>query len=53
MFYIKRLTIAILILTVSSLQASAQVGEHRSTFAIGGNAGFVLSNIGFNPTVSQ
>lgn len=53
MFYIKRLTIAILILMVSSLQASAQVGEHRSNFAIGGNAGFVLSNIGFNPTVSQ
>lgn len=37
----------------SFMQSSAQVGEHRSRFDIGGNAGYVLSNVGFTPTVSQ
>ena len=37
-----------------SLQtASAQVGEHRNDFAIGGGAGYVLSNVGFVPNVPQ
>jgi len=31
----------------------AQVGQHRSDFAVGVNGGWVLSNVGFTPTVSQ
>ena len=33
--------------------AQAQVGEHRNTFSIGVNAGYVLSNVGFSPSVPQ
>jgi len=33
--------------------ARAQVGEHRSVLSIGANAGYVLSNVGFDPTVKQ
>lgn len=31
----------------------AQIGNHRNDFSIGVNGGYVLSNIGFNPTVEQ
>ena len=31
----------------------AQIGEHRSDFAIGANGGYVLSKVGFTPTVQQ
>lgn len=36
-----------------SLPMNAQVGEHRNDFAIGINGGYVLTNIGFVPSVSQ
>lgn len=36
-----------------SLTAWSQIGEHRNDFSIGGNAGLVMSNIGFDPTVPQ
>ena len=35
------------------LQMHAQVGDHRSDFAIGINGGYALTNIGFVPSVSQ
>lgn len=35
------------------LSVGAQVGEHRNRFDIGGNAGYVLSDVGFTPNVSQ
>lgn len=35
------------------MEAGAQIGEHRSDFAIGGSAGYVLSNVGFTPNVPQ
>lgn len=35
------------------MEAEAQIGEHRSDFAIGGSAGYVLSNVGFTPKVPQ
>ena len=31
----------------------AQVGEHRSDFAVGANGGYVMSNVGFVPKVPQ
>lgn len=33
--------------------ARAQVGEYRTDFAIGGSAGYMLSNVGFIPEVPQ
>jgi hypothetical protein len=36
-----------------ALGARAQIGEHRNVFSIGGNAGMVMSNVGFTPEVSQ
>ncbi|MBR5729294.1 MAG: PorT family protein [Prevotella sp.] len=41
-----------LFLFISSL-ANAQVGEHRNDFAVGGNAGYILSNVSFVPSVPQ
>lgn len=38
---------------MTSWHVSAQVGEHRSDFALGLNGGYVLSNVGFTPSVSQ
>ena len=35
------------------VNAHAQVGEHRSVFSLGGNVGYVFSNVGFTPTVEQ
>lgn len=33
--------------------ASAQIGKYRNVFSIGANGGAVLSNVGFDPDVSQ
>ena len=46
--------IAVLALSVSSLTTvQAHIGEHRSDFAIGANGGYLLSKVGFTPTVQQ
>lgn len=39
--------------TFLPLTARAQIGEYRTDFAIGGNAGYMLSNVGFMPEVPQ
>lgn len=36
-----------------ALKVSAQVGEYRNNLSVGVNGGYVLSNVGFTPTVSQ
>ena len=36
-----------------SMDSVAQIGEHRNDFAIGVNAGYTMSNIGFTPKVTQ
>lgn len=46
----KLITLLILFLP---LVASAQIGEHRNTLSIGGNAGYNLTNIRFTPKVVQ
>lgn len=33
--------------------AYSQIGEHRNDFSVGVNAGYVMSNIGFTPKVTQ
>lgn len=46
--------IAVVALSFCSLTTvQAQIGEHRSDFAIGANGGYVLSKVGFTPTVQQ
>ncbi len=46
--------IAVVALSVCCLtMVQAQIGEHRSDFAIGANGGYVLSKVGFTPTVQQ
>lgn len=46
--------IAVVALSFCSLTTvQAQIGEHRSDFAIGVNGGYVLSKVGFTPTVQQ
>ena len=47
-----RLSFSLALLALPLL-ASAQIGKHRNTFSIGANAGAVLSNVGFDPEVSQ
>ena len=50
----KKHKIAVVALSVCSLTTvQAQIGEHRSDFAIGANGGYVLSKVGFTPTVQQ
>lgn len=36
-----------------SAGVSAQVGEHRSELSVGVNGGYVMSNVGFNPSIPQ
>ena len=44
----------IIILSILTFSPSfAQVGEYRNDFAIGGSAGYTMSNIAFVPTVPQ
>ena len=40
-------------LSLSLSLAHAQIGDHRDNFAIGVNGGYVLSNVGFEPKVTQ
>ncbi len=42
-----------IILLALPLTVAAQVGDHRNDFAIGVNGGYVLSNVGFTPSVRQ
>lgn len=42
-----------LLFTLLPLAAAAQVGEYRTDFAVGVNAGYVSSNVGFVPEVPQ
>lgn len=43
---------AMSLLTVA-MPASAQIGEHRNDLSVGVNAGYVMSTVGFTPTVPQ
>ena len=49
----QRRLIILPVLLLSLLTASAQVGEYRTDFAVGFNAGYVSSNVGFVPEVPQ
>lgn len=53
MFEIMKKYALSLFLSCCTLLVSAQVGSHRSELAIGVNGGYVLSNVGFIPKVTQ
>lgn len=48
----KRLSL-IMLSVVCCLSSMGQVGEPRTDFAIGGNAGFVMNQVSFKPSVKQ
>ncbi len=50
--YIHTLILLLLGIVFSS-DIKAQVGEHRNVFSLGVNGGYVLSNVGFDPSVPQ
>lgn len=41
------------LLLASAMPLAAQIGEHRNTFSIGGNAGYNLTSLRFTPKVVQ
>ena len=45
--------ILVIFLLTLPLSVAAQIGDHRNDFAIGVNGGYVLSNVGFTPSVRQ
>ena len=45
--------LALCLLAYLPYTATAQVGDYRTDFAIGGSAGYVMSNVGFVPDVPQ
>ena len=49
----RRQLLVVMFLHILLTASNAQVGEHRNTFSIGANAGYVLSNVGFSPSVPQ
>ncbi len=49
----KRYIIAVCITVLSLTTASAQIGEYRNELAVGVNGGYVMSNVGFQPKVTQ
>lgn len=55
MFQTLRLkTVALLaMLLTASTAIHAQIGEHRNDLAIGFNAGYIMSSVGFTPKVTQ
>ncbi len=48
-----RLLFILFIYHLSLITSTAQVGDHRSEFAVGVNGGYVMSRIGFLPEVPQ
>lgn len=46
--------LAIIILSAcSALAAQAQIGDYRSELSLGVNGGYVMGNVGFNPSIPQ
>ena len=49
----KRIALLFTLFTAFVNIAYSQVGEHRNTFSVGVNGGYVMSNVGFSPKVPQ
>ncbi len=48
-----RLVILLALLLTFTVRMTAQIGEYRNNFSVGFNGGYVLSNVGFTPSVTQ
>ena len=53
MYINKNKIIAALLLLSFATVVKAQIGEHRSDFAVGVNGGYTMSSVGFTPKVTQ
>ena len=49
----RRISLTLCLLAICILRVSAQIGEYRNDLSFGVNGGYVLSNIGFVPKVTQ
>lgn len=49
----RKKAVALLLVLLAAMSAKAQIGDHRNDFSIGVNGGYVLSNVGFVPKVTQ
>ena len=49
----KKNILLLFLLAFVGMMSHAQIGEHRNDFSIGGNAGYVMSSVGFTPKVPQ
>ena len=49
----KKKILLLFLLAFAGMTSHAQIGEHRNDFSIGGNAGYVMSSVGFTPKVPQ
>ena len=49
----RRIFTVSLLLMFMSMSSWAQIGDHRNELAIGVNGGYVMSNVGFTPSVTQ
>lgn len=45
--------IILLLSAILSVGMSAQIGEHRNELCLGFNGGYVMSSVGFNPSIPQ
>ncbi len=49
----KRQVLLFFVFTATALNSLAQIGSHRNDFSVGINGGYVMSNFGFTPKVTQ
>ncbi len=50
---IRSLIIVIAMMCMSHMSMQAQIGDYRNDLAIGVNAGYMMTNVGFSPKVTQ
>ncbi len=51
--YLRTLLLIIAMALLMPRQMMAQIGDYRNDFAIGVNAGYMMTNVGFSPKVTQ
>ena len=49
----KAIKILVMFLMLGGMTAKAQIGEHRNDFSIGVNGGYLMSSVGFTPSIPQ
>ena len=49
----KAIKILVMFLMLGGMTANAQIGEHRNDFSIGVNGGYLMSSVGFTPSIPQ